>query len=96
MMCDCENCAVIDREAEETVTALSKILIERGATNEVVMITSIKLLMSAVAALKMPPQAFLSMVCSFYSEATDFDIVPVQVAAPSHPQSDDASKEKPN
>jgi len=95
MMCDCENCAAIEHEAEKTVMVLGKILTERGATNEVVMMAALKLLMSAVSALKMPPQVFLSMVCSYYSEATNFEVVPVHVA-PVCQQSDDDSKEKPN
>jgi hypothetical protein len=75
----CEICEAMDRDANDVVVALSKVLTERGATNKVVLLASLKLLMSAVSALEMPPQVFLSMVCSHYSDATNFEVVPLQV-----------------
>ena len=93
----CEKCEKqmleLDEQATKLAEMLAKHLTDAEAGNEAVFLAATKLMMASVLAMKMPPQVFLPMMCEFYSNATGFEVVPLQVAEPaSNTESDPKSK----
>jgi hypothetical protein len=75
----CEECVAAEKQSNALSEKVAELLTEHKAGNLAVFFVGAKLMVSALAAIKMPPKEFLEVVCGMYTNCTGIDIIPLQM-----------------